>query len=693
MLNLYTELFSSSKGRLHIEQGRYISAVHYHKESNANMSRITVQNLGKSYSGEAIFSDVSFEVTAGMRLALTGPNGCGKSTLLKVLAGEIEADQGQMTLTRGAQVGYVAQEMTGDTLDEQLLAWVLSALPSWNEFWEQWESAVAADDVARIERLSHRQAEFEERYGYNPDHKARVILTGLGFADDDLLKKIGELSGGWRERAKLARVLLQGADVLLLDEPTNHLDLEAVEWLEEYLLNFRGALAFVVHDRIFLNRVGTHVIFLGAGKPVLRKGSFDEFLIWDAENMEQRKKEAAKLSARIDNEYKFINKFRVKARKAAQAQSKLKKVEKLEAELDQIKQVQASSHRGKSLNFKLPTPKRGDKVPVAVVDLEFAYEGEQSVWPMLDFQLFRGKKVALTAPNGAGKSTLLKLIMGQIEPCAGFVKIGSGTDVGYFSQHQHEILNLDNSVIGEIRRLSDPGLTEEQVMSVLGLFLLGEPYFERKVKGLSGGEKSRLLLATLFLARANFLILDEPTNHLDIETREGLIRALKDYEGTLLFVAHDRYLLNQVAEEIWFLDDKGITPYLGGFEAFHAKQKEEAFAASGEVCKGEAVKESRKLTKEEKRRQAEERNRLYRELKPLKAEYAKLELDLERVLDEQAELEEKMNAPETYEKPEEALKLNAAYKDASEWAESLMMSMAEIEEKMEAISSTCGEQS
>ncbi|WFS61157.1 ABC-F family ATP-binding cassette domain-containing protein [Pseudodesulfovibrio thermohalotolerans] len=651
------------------------------------MSRITVQSLQKSFGGEPIFSDVAFEVAPGMRLALTGPNGCGKSTLLKVLAGEIEPDGGQVTLTKGARVGYVAQEMTGEILEQQLLAWVLSALPSWNEFWEEWERAVHEGDNARIEQLAHRQAEFERLYGYNPDHKARAILTGLGFAEESLYKRIGELSGGWRERAKLGRVLLQGADVLLLDEPTNHLDLEAVEWLEDYLLNYRGALAFVVHDRIFLNRVGTHVLFLGGAKPLLRKGSFDEFLAWDEENREQRRKEADKLSAKIENEYKYINKFRVKARKAAQAQSKLKKVEKLERELSQIKEVQASHHRGRSLNFRLPEPKRGDKVAISVVDLEFHYEGGESVWPALNFQLFRGKKVAVVAPNGAGKSTLLKLIAGALTPSAGTVKIGPGTEMGYFSQHQHEILNLDSTVLGEIRRLSSSGLTEEQVMSVLGLFLLGEPYFDRKVRGLSGGEKSRLLLATLFLARANLLLLDEPTNHLDIETREGLIRALQDYEGTLFFVAHDRYLLNEVAEEVWALDENGLIQHIGGFEEYHAKQKREEACRNGQAsCDPEEALERRKLSKEEKRRQAEERNRLYRELKPLKKKYEKLEADLEKVLDEQAGLEEKMNDPATYAKPEEALKLNAAYKDATEWAENLMERMAELEERMEAIS-------
>ena len=648
------------------------------------MSRITVQSLGKSYGGEPVFTDVAFEVVPGQRLALTGPNGCGKSTLLKVLAGEIQADEGQVTLSKGAQIGYVAQEMVGDLLEEQLLPWVLSALPSWNEFWDEWEEAVADGDNARITKLSHRQAEFEELYGYNPDHKARTILTGLGFSEEELFKKLGELSGGWRERAKLGRVLLQGADILLLDEPTNHLDLEAVEWLEDYLLNFRGTLAFVVHDRIFLNRVGTHVVFLGAGKVVYRKGTYDEFLVWDAESAEQRQREAAKLSARIEDEYKYINKFRAKARKAAQAQSKLKKVVKLEEELKQIRYAQANSHRGKSLTFRLPEPKRGDKMPMSAVDLEFSYDGGESVWPKLNFQIFRGKKVALVAPNGAGKSTLLKLVTGELDPSGGHVQIGGGTEIGYFSQHQHETLNLDNSVIGEIRRLSDPKLTEEQVMSVLGLFLLGESFFTRNVGGLSGGEKSRLLLACLFLARANFLILDEPTNHLDIETREGLVRALQNYEGTLLFVAHDRYLLNNVAKDVWALDETGMTEYLGGFAEYQAKRKqEEACKIDPTACVVEASKEKRKLTKDEKRRKAEDRNRMYRVLKPLKKEYEKLEAELEKLLDEQAVLEKQMNDPATYENPSEALRLNSEYTDVSRWVENLMERMGEVEAKIE----------
>ena len=652
------------------------------------MSRITVQGLSKHFSGDDLFTDLSFEVLEGMRLAVAGPNGCGKSTLLRIIAGELDHDGGSITMSKGARLGYVAQELSEADLEDVLLGWVLSALPSWSDFWRKWECAVEEKDENRLQILSAEQADFESRYGYNPEHRARTILMGLGFAEEDLCKQLGELSGGWRERAKLGRVLLQGADVLLLDEPTNHLDLEAVEWLEEYLLGYRGSLVFVAHDRVFLERVGTHVLFLGGDRPVLRKGSFSEFLAWEEENADLRSKEAAKLSAKIDHERDYIRRFRVKARKAAQAQSKLKKVEKMEDELARIKAEQNQGKAGRSLAFRLPEPLRGDKVPVAAVDLEFHYGDGCPVWPKLDFQIYRGKKIVLSAPNGAGKSTLIKLITGQLQPTHGHVKIGQNTSLGYFSQHQTDILNPTGTVLGEIRRLSDPKMTEEQLMGTLGLFLLGESYFERLVAALSGGEKNRLILASLFLRRANFLLLDEPTNHLDLESRMGLVAALKDYEGTLFMVAHDRYLLSEVAEEFWVFDGKGITPFQGDFDEFMVFRKELLAGANPAEAKTKACApdtekvEKRKLTKEDKRRQADIRNKFSRELQPLQKEYDKLERDLEKVLADLGVIEERMNDPKTYEDPQAAIALNTEHRDATEWSESLMERMVGLEEKI-----------
>ncbi|WP_320170305.1 ABC-F family ATP-binding cassette domain-containing protein [Maridesulfovibrio sp.] len=647
------------------------------------MPRVTISSLEKSYNGEDLFTDLSFEVSAGMRLAVTGPNGCGKSTLLKLIAGLIEPDAGVLSISKGARIGYVAQELTGEILEHSLLSWVLSALPSWNRLWEEWEEAGRSEDHAHMTRLSEKQAELEHQFGYNPEHKARTILTGLGFSEHDMLSRIKELSGGWRERAKLGRVLLQGADLLLLDEPTNHLDLEAVEWLENYLLSFRGAVVYVAHDRIFLDRVGTHVLFLGSGKPAMRRGSFTEFLEWREENAMQRTREAAKLSARIENENSYIRRFRVKARKAAQAQSKIKKVEKLEKELSRLQEDAELNRSGKTLSFRLPPTKRGDKAAISVVDLEFSYDGRPpSIWPLLNFQLFRSKKIALAAPNGAGKSTLLKVIMGMLKPNSGYAKIGTNTSVAYFSQHQSEILRDDSTALSEIRRLSDPDTTEEQLKSVLGLFLLGEPYFERKVAALSGGEKNRLILATLFLSRANLLILDEPTNHLDLESREGLIQALKDYDGTLFFVAHDRYLLGEVAEEIWAITDSGIDTFFSFAEYDnYRKGKADGVTAPAETAE-EDKSAKRKLSKEDKRRQAEIRNALYKELKPKAAEYEKLERDLEKVLEEQAEMEERLNDPELYADGAAAVELNSRYTETCAWAEQLMEKMAVLEEEI-----------
>jgi len=659
------------------------------------LSKITVQNVEKSYGGEELFSALSFEAQPGMRLAIAGPNGSGKSTLLRILASRAEPDAGSVIMSKGARLGYVAQELSGADLVEPLLGWVLSALPSWRDLWREWEHAVEARDEAKLNKLSERQARFEAQYGYHPEHKARAILSGLGFSDDDMLRKLEWLSGGWRERAKLARVLLQGADILLLDEPTNHLDLEAVEWLEEYLLNFKGTLIFVAHDRIFLERVGTHVLFLGGAKPVLRPGSFSDFLAWEAENAEQRMREAAKISARIDHEQEFIRRFRVKARKAAQAQSKLKRVEKMQGELSRIKEDQFAARPGQRLSFRLPEPHRGDKVVLNVVDLEYTYpeRPEKCIWTGLNFQVFRGKRIAMVAPNGAGKSTLLKAVAGQLTPAKGYAKLGNNTSLGYFSQHSTEILRPTSSVISEMRRLCDPKCTEEQLMGVLGLFLLGEGYFERPVAALSGGEKSRLVLASLFLGRANFLILDEPTNHLDLESREGLVAALKDYEGTILLVAHDRYLMSEVAEEIWALTPEGLTQHHEGFDEYDARRRA-ALVEARQGNRREAKKPDcdavlsdvdenqtagKRLSKEEKRRQAELRNTYSRKLKPLREEYDKCEKDLERVLLEQGELEAKMNDPATYENGGEAIAINNQYREVSDWAETLMERMGVLE--------------
>ena len=519
--------------------------------------KITIQELSKSFGGRDIFNNFSLEVDSGVRLCVCGPNGTGKSTLLRLLAGVEPADGGRVILPRGCRLGFVEQELSEEALDTPLLTYVLDVLHDWNEFWAEWEDAARQKDEARLTQLMHRQAELEATHGYNPEHRAKAVLSGLGFAESKWLRTLRELSGGWRERAKLARVLTAGADVLLLDEPTNHLDMEAVEWLESFLMDFKGALVFVAHDRVFMDRVGTHVLYLGLSRPVFRKATYTQFLSLQEEYNAQREREAKALQDELARKMAFVERFRAKATKARQAGSRQKMAKKLEKELEDYR----PEPKRKELNFTWPEAPHMEKVALAAADLAFHFPDGKQMWPPLTFTLYNGQRVALVGHNGCGKSTLLKLLAGTLERCGGNVVTAPQMRLGYYTQHQMDTLRPDTTVLGEIRRLSDPRTTEEELMSVLGLFLLGQEYFDRQVSKLSGGEKSRLVLASLFLKRCNFLLLDEPTNHLDLESREALGTALQKFDGTLLMVAHDRWLLSQVGAEAWALDEKGITVY------------------------------------------------------------------------------------------------------------------------------------
>ncbi|MEG1610577.1 MAG: ABC-F family ATP-binding cassette domain-containing protein, partial [Bilophila sp.] len=548
-------------------------------------------------------------------------------------------DNGRVIMPRGCRVGYVEQDLNEAVLDTPLLEWVLDVLPDWHDFWSEWEAAAVAKDEAAIQRLAHRQSELEALYGYNPEHKARAVLSGLGFSETKWHLPIRQLSGGWRERAKLGRVLVAGADVLLLDEPTNHLDIEAVEWLEDFLMDYKGALVFVAHDRVFMDRVGSHVLYLGGMKPVFRKATFSQFVEFQAELEEQREREAQRLNTAIEHKMAFVRRFGAKASKARQAGSRQKMAKKLEKELEGFR----PEAKRRELSFKWPEPGKADKTILSVADLDFSFPDGTRLWPKLTFTIYRGQRIALVGPNGSGKSTLLKILAGQLNRTGGTQASGSLVRMGYYSQHQTELLKGTGTVLAEIRRLSDPRTTEEELMSVLGLFMLGQSYFDRFVDSLSGGERSRLVLASLFLARANFLVLDEPTNHLDIESREALVEALDVFEGTLLMVAHDRYLLSEVADEAWAMSESGLTVYKEGFAQYDVARRAEIAARSGSKKVVASSSGARPLDKEEakrlKREQAEQRNLLYKAMRPKQEAYAKLEAEFEALLTEQADVE------------------------------------------------------
>ena len=658
--------------------------------------KITIQDLSKSFGGRDIFTNFSLEVDSGVRLCVCGPNGTGKSTLLKLLAGEEPADGGRVILPRGCRLGYVEQELSEQALDTPLLTYVLDVLHDWSDFWGQWEDAAAAGDEARLNELMHRQAELEAIHGYNPEQRAKTVLSGLGFAERKWHRTLRELSGGWRERAKLARVLTAGADVLLLDEPTNHLDVEAVEWLEDFLLSFQGALVFVAHDRVFMDKVGTHVLYLGLSRPVFRKATYTQFLSLQEEYNAQREREAKALQDELNRKMAFVERFRAKATKARQAGSRQKMAKKLEKELEDYR----PEPKRKELHFTWPEAPHSEKVVLATADLAFHFSDGKQMWPPLTFTLYRGQRVALVGHNGCGKSTLLKLLAGTLERCGGNIVTGTQVRLGYYTQHQMDTLRPDTTVLGEIRRLSDPRTTEEELMSVLGLFLLGQEYFDRQVSALSGGEKSRLVLASLFLKRCNFLLLDEPTNHLDLESREALADALQRFDGTLLMVAHDRWLLSEVGAEAWALDDKGITVYpdFAAYDVARRAALEEgkpagkaapaaaaAGAASAPAADASRAGLSRDELKKLKREEAERRNALHKKLKPLQQRYATLETELAARMDEQVEVEQLLADPEVYADAARSTELLKRFNDLKDTVDRLMDEMSAVEEQIAEI--------
>ncbi len=650
--------------------------------------KITLQDVSKYYGGNTILDNFSLDIESGVRLCVCGSNGTGKSTLLRIIAGFEPSDGGRIIIPKESRLGYVEQELDAQSLQKPLLNYVQEALPDWQDFWEDWDEASKNNDAAALTKLMAKQAELESMYGYNPEQRAQMVLTGLGFSQQKWALPLEKLSGGWRERAKLARVLTAGADILLLDEPTNHLDIEAVEWLESFLLNFKGVLVFVAHDRVFMDKVSTHVLYLGMSRPFFRKANFTQFIAMQEELEAQKQREAKNLQEEIARKMAFVDRFRAKATKARQAGSRQKMAKKLEKELENFQ----PEMKRRSLNFSWPEAARTEKMVLGVVDVDFTFANDgKRLWPPLSFNLYRGQRIAVVGPNGCGKSTLLKILAGRLEKTAGVVQCGSLVRLGYFSQHQLDVLNADGSVLGEIRRLSDPRTTEEELMSVLGLFLLGKNYFERRVSSLSGGEKSRLILATLFLGRCNFLILDEPTNHLDLESREALISALDAFNGTLLMVAHDRWLLSEVAEEAWALSEKGIERYENGFAEYDAVRRTMLLEANS--VKAENIRKasdskgnlSREEVKKLKRKQAEERNALSKELQPLQKKYSHCETSLEKLMLEQEDIEQKLVDPDVYADEAQSAPLLQRFGAIKIEIEKILEEMAELEEKIDVL--------
>jgi ATPase subunit of ABC transporter with duplicated ATPase domains len=534
---------------------------------------IRLDNVSKQVGHQILFIEASAALQKGEKIGLVGPNGAGKTTLFRMIAGEEPPDEGQVSLDRGITIGYFSQdvgEMSGRSAVAEVMDGAGPVSVVAGEL-KELETAMAdpgrADDmdeiIARYGEVQHR---FEELDGYALDGRAREALSGLGFSAEMMDGDVGALSGGWKMRVALARILLMRPDVMLLDEPSNHLDLESLIWLEQFLRGYEGALLMTSHDREFINRIINKVVEIDGGTLTTFSGNYEFYEAQRALNEKQQQAQFERQQAMLSKEIKFIERFKARASHAAQVQSRVKK-------LDKIERVEPPRRRQTVAFEFLPAPRSGEDV-VSLKNVHKGY-GSRSIYHGLDFMIRRRERWCVMGINGAGKSTLLKLVAGSTEPDDGTVAVGGSVRMGYFAQHAMDLLDGERTVFQWLED-SFPQAGQGSLRALAGCFGFSGDDVEKKCRVLSGGEKARLVMAQMLFDPPNFLVLDEPTNHLDLATKEMLINALSEFEGTMLFVSHDRHFLAALSNRVLELTPEGIHQFGGGYTDYVARTGHEA---------------------------------------------------------------------------------------------------------------------
>ncbi len=533
---------------------------------------IRLENISKQNSHQILFIEASAALLRGEKVGLVGPNGAGKSTLFRMITGRDEPDEGQVSIDRGITIGYFDQNV-GEMSGHSAVAEVMNGAGPVSEVAAELhalEQAMADPDCpdmeAVIERYGEVQHRFEELDGYALEGRAREVLDGLSFSQEMMDGDVGKLSGGWKMRVALARILLMNPDAMLLDEPSNHLDLESLIWLEGFLRGYEGALLMTSHDREFMNRIVGKIIEIDCGQLTSYSGDYEFYVAQRAQADKQQQAQFERQQAMLAKEIKFIERFKARASHASQVQSRVKKLEKI----DRVE----PPRRRQTIAFDFPPAPRSGEDVATLKGVSKRY-GARTIYDGFDFQIRRRERWAVMGVNGAGKSTLLKLVTGSTEPDAGTVSIGASVKMGYFAQHAMEMLDGDRSVF---QNLEDtfPQAGQGQLRALAGCFGFSGDDQEKKGRVLSGGEKARLVMAKMLFDPPNFLVLDEPTNHLDLATKEMLIGALSGFEGTMIFVSHDRHFLAELSNRVLELTPEGIHQYGGGYTEYVARSGHEA---------------------------------------------------------------------------------------------------------------------
>ncbi len=561
---------------------------------------IHIDSLQKDYPDKSLFKNLSVKFTDGMRVGLVGPNGAGKSTLLKIILGQCEFDQGKVNIGSTTTLGYLPQEIIVGN-QNSILVEVLNTFPEISKLQIQIQKlneqiSIQPNNDQLLDSLDELQNKFDSLNGWNIEDNAKKILSGLGFSTSEFIKPLDTFSGGWRMRVVLAGILLKRPNYLLLDEPTNHLDLDAIIWLESFLKKWNGGLIMISHDRSFLDQSVNYILELENGTSALYKGNYSAFIEEKELRQEQIHNAYKNQQKKIKDTERFIERFRYKNTKAKQVQSRVKQLEKLDI-------ISEPTNLKREISLHIPQPSRGPLKVVDLINVSKSY-GEKIVYSHINLTIERGEKIALVGPNGAGKSTLMKLISKSEPTSGGNLKIGDGVNLQYYTQHQLDSLNENNTIYHTIFSISG-GWTETQIRSYLGSFLFEGDAITKKIKVLSGGEKSRLALAKMLVEPSHILLLDEPTNHLDIQSRDIIETALQNYTGTLVCISHDRHFLNTITNKVIHVENGQLKSYEGNYDYYVWKKEN----ATSEVDESHIKKSAQKSKQDDFKSRKVKRNR------------------------------------------------------------------------------------